>query len=69
MARGDLDKLLKILDDNLKMHSYLVGNQLSLADIAIVGHLHALYRYILEEKYRNVYKNVKKNFLKQDNQK
>jgi glutathione S-transferase len=55
LARVDLDKLLRIIDDHLKINSFLVGNQVTIADILLVGTLHSIFRFILEENSRKTY--------------
>jgi elongation factor 1-gamma len=61
-SRNKINNLVKILDNHLKMNNYLVGNQLTIADIAIAITLLGLFRTIFEEKYRNAIPNLTRWF-------
>jgi len=57
-----LKKVLRILDDRLKQSKYLAGENLSIADIAIVSFLGFLFRFVLDEKARKPFPNLTKYF-------
>jgi len=58
VADGKLRQLLKQLDDILKINTYIVGNKVTIADIAIASLLHAGFRFVFDEKYRKFIANV-----------
>eukprot|EP01017_Pseudomicrothorax_dubius_P030970 TRINITY_DN3907_c0_g1_i6.p1 TRINITY_DN3907_c0_g1~~TRINITY_DN3907_c0_g1_i6.p1 ORF type:complete len:437 (-),score=113.27 TRINITY_DN3907_c0_g1_i6:136-1446(-) len=62
-AREELNVLLKFLDERLRISTYLVGNQVTLADIAIGLSLVEVYRLIFDAAARNTFQNVTRWFL------
>lgn len=62
MAKKDLHKLFTILEDQLVMRSYLVGNALTIADIAMYSTLFSVFKYVLDEEMRTQYRNVTRWF-------
>ena len=46
----------------MKMNTYLVGNQKTIADILITGALYPLYRLVFDEKFRKTITNVTRWF-------
>jgi elongation factor 1-gamma len=61
-ARQDLDKVLKVIDAQLKDKTYLVGSQLTLADVVLASSLVQLFRYLLTEKVRSTLPNLSRWF-------
>lgn len=59
---NQITKLLKEwsknLDENLKGKSYLVGDQLTIADIAIASSYYWLFRLLLDDKARTQLPNL-----------
>jgi len=55
-------KLLRVLDDRLKQNKYLVGDSVSVADIAVVSVLNYYFRYFFDEKFRKPYPNLVKYY-------
>uniref|UniRef100_H3B5X3 valine--tRNA ligase n=1 Tax=Latimeria chalumnae TaxID=7897 RepID=H3B5X3_LATCH len=62
-AQQELKKLLQVLDDYLKLRTYLVGERITLADIAVSCSLLLPYKYVLEPALRKSYVNVNRWFL------
>jgi elongation factor 1-gamma len=50
------------LNDHLKTNTHLVGNRLSIADIAFVSNLFIAFKVSLDEKFRKSIPNVLKWF-------
>ncbi len=61
-ALETLKKALRILDDRLKQNKYLVGDTVSIADIAIVSYLAFFFRYLFDEKFRKPVPNLTKYY-------
>ena len=57
-----LKKCLRILDDRLKQNKFLVGDSLSIADIAVVSGLSFLFRFVFDEKFRKPFPNLAKYY-------
>jgi len=55
-------KLLRILDDRLKQNKYLVGDSVTLADIAVVSLLSFFFRFVFDEKFRKPFPNLTKYY-------
>jgi len=67
-AKDDLGKALKVLNDYLLSRTFLVGERVTLADIAVCCTLLNAYRYVLEPNMRNKYGNVNRWFVTVVNQ-
>lgn len=52
LALRDLRNLLQVLNDHLKKHSHVVGNKISLADVAVASALVNAYRFVLDADFR-----------------
>lgn len=50
--------MLKIVDAQLKKTKFIAGNELSIADIALIGGVRLLLRLIFDEKARATITNV-----------
>lgn len=48
----------KVLDDHLKLNSFLVGNRITIADISIAVILRPAFQYIWDEKFRKNIPNI-----------
>jgi len=51
-AKKNVKLLLKILDDHLKLQTFLASNQLTIADIAIAGTLSGCFKFLFDDAYR-----------------
>lgn len=61
-AWNDATAGLKILDNHLKVNTFMVGNKLTIADVALVSVLVNAFKFIFEEKFRKSVPNVTKWF-------
>lgn len=61
-AKGDIRKALKILDDFLLNHQFLVGERFSLADIVVAMSLTPLYKMVLDAGFRKSFANANRWF-------
>ncbi|XP_035204597.1 elongation factor 1-gamma-like [Stegodyphus dumicola] len=61
-AKEDVKRVLKILNDHLLTHTYLVGESITQADISLCCNLLALYQLVLEPSFRAPYRNVNRWF-------
>ena len=61
-AWNDATACLKILDNHLKVNTFVVGKKLTIADIALVSVLVSPFKFIFEEKFRKSVPNVTKWF-------
>lgn len=61
-ARGDLSKALAVLNNHLADKTYMVGDKITLADIAIVSALVYPFKFVCDPKYRDGYKHVMRWF-------
>lgn len=43
---------LKVLDNHLKLHTFLVGNRITIADISLAVSLMVGFRFVWDEKFR-----------------
>ena len=57
-AKTDLAKALTVLDNHLLQNSYLVGHQVTLADITIVSALVYPFKFVCDPAYRKNFPNV-----------
>merc|ERR1711972_1221311 len=61
-AKGDVKSALKTLNDHLLTRTFLVGERLTLADIAVACTLLNLYKHVLEPAFRKPFMNVTRWF-------
>ncbi len=61
-AKTNTKNLLKILDEALKIHTFLAANQLTVADIAIAGILSGCFKFIFDDNFRKQFANVTRWF-------
>jgi elongation factor 1-gamma len=61
-SEQQLSKLLSFIDASLNGRSYLVGQQITLADLAVIGVLIALYQQVQSADQRAKYVNLNKWF-------
>jgi len=62
-AKDELKHILKLLNDYLLTRTYLVGQRITLADIAVSSDLLLLFQWIIEPSLREPYPNVTRWFL------
>jgi elongation factor 1-gamma len=67
-AKKDFAKSLKVLNDHLLFHTYLVGNHVTLADITIVAALAQPFQMVLTPEYLEPFPNVVRWFTTMINQ-
>jgi len=63
-ARNEMSNILSYLNNHLKQNNYLVGDRVTLADIAVGAALVEPYQELFEPKFRNAYENVNRWFGK-----
>jgi elongation factor 1-gamma len=68
-AEKKLKPLLKILDDHFKTNTYLVGNQVTIADINLAAYLFLGFRFMWDENRRKGIVNITRWFETISNQK
>ena len=51
-AKEDVKKAMTVLNDHLLHHTYLVGERMSLADIAVACTLLQLYKHVMDANFR-----------------
>jgi elongation factor 1-gamma len=68
-AKDELKHILQLLNDYLRTRTYLVGERITLADIAVASDLFLLFQWIIEPSLREPYPNVTRWFLTLINQK
>lgn len=61
-AWNDVTAYLKVLDNHLKVNTFMVGKKLTIADISLVSILVNPFKFIFEEKFRKSVPNVTKWF-------
>jgi len=61
-AKADVQKALGILDNHLLRRTFLVGNGITIADIAIVCALSGMYSTVFDAEFRAQFKNVQRWF-------
>jgi elongation factor 1-gamma len=61
-AQNDASALLKVLDERLKLNTYLVGKQLSIADVAVASALWYPMRFLFDQKFRTPFANLARWF-------
>jgi len=62
-AKGDIRKVLEVINKFLANRTFLVGNRLSLADIVVVTALLPLYQRVLDIGFRKSFVNANRWFL------
>jgi len=67
-AKGDIRKVLEILNHHFNDRTYLVGERLSLADIVVATSLHRLYERVLDSGFRKLFVNTNRWFTTVVNQ-
>jgi elongation factor 1-gamma len=61
-ANKKLEPLLKILDDHFKINTYIVGNQVTIADISLAAYVWVPFRFTWDEKARKNIPNLSRWF-------
>jgi len=61
-AKGDIRKVLEVLNSHLADKTFLVGERLSLADFVVATSLHRLYEKVLDPAFRKVFVNANRWF-------
>jgi len=69
LAKDALNHILRLLNNYLRTRTYLVGERITLADIAVASDLLLLFQWIIEPSLREPYPNVTRWFLTLINQK
>merc|ERR1712180_339061 len=67
-AKEDIKAAMKTLNDHLLTRTYLVGERISLADIAVACTLLSLYKQVLDPAFRGSFTNVNRWFTTVINQ-
>jgi elongation factor 1-gamma len=67
-ARSDIRGVLKTLDEHLKLRTYLVGERITFADIAVSMSLLPLYKMVLDGGFRKAFTNTNRWFTTLINQ-
>ncbi|XP_062978383.1 valine--tRNA ligase [Elgaria multicarinata webbii] len=62
-AVAELQNLLRVLDEHLKLRTYLVGEAVTLADVTVACSLLLPYKHVLGQALRTSYTNVTRWFL------
>lgn len=62
-AKGDIRKVLEVLNRHLLNNTFLVGQTVSLADIVVAFALFDLYTHVLDDGFRKQFGNVNRWFL------
>jgi len=62
-AKEDVENCLKTLNDHLLLRTFLVGNQVTLADIAVACALQPLYTMVLDKSMQEKYVNTTRWFM------
>eukprot|EP00010_Vexillifera_abyssalis_P007710 CAMPEP_0201550050 /NCGR_PEP_ID=MMETSP0173_2-20130828/6465_1 /ASSEMBLY_ACC=CAM_ASM_000268 /TAXON_ID=218659 /ORGANISM="Vexillifera sp., Strain DIVA3 564/2" /LENGTH=419 /DNA_ID=CAMNT_0047959927 /DNA_START=118 /DNA_END=1377 /DNA_ORIENTATION=- len=61
-AKGDIRKSLKVLDDHLQKHQFLVADRFTMADIVVSMSLAPLYKMVLDPGFRKFVPNTNRWF-------
>merc|ERR1712107_788367 len=61
-AKEDIKGVMKALNDHLLAKTFLVGERISLADIAVCCTLLSLYKQVMDPSFRGAYQNVNRWF-------
>ncbi|GLG96010.1 Alanyl-tRNA synthetase [Gryllus bimaculatus] len=62
-SRKEAERILSTINSNLLLHTYLVGERISLADLCIFSTLVPLYAQVLDKPARAQYQNLTRWFL------
>lgn len=62
-AREDTKKAMKVLENHLRLRTFMVGRQITLADIAIAGALVYPFKMVFDAKFRQNFPSVTRWFL------
>ena len=62
-AKGDLRKLMKVVDDHLLTCTFLVGERMTIADVALFGAFFYPYKLVLDPGFRKMFKNLNRWFV------
>jgi elongation factor 1-gamma len=62
-AKGDVRKVLEILNKHLQTRTFLVGQRISLADIVVAASLVRLFQRVLDNGFRKPFVNANRWFL------
>lgn len=62
-AQNDVKKVLSILDSHLVTRTFLVGNSVTLADVAVATALVQLYQLVLDPTFRKEFVNTNRWFV------
>ena len=57
-SKTDLSAALKVLNDHLQFRTYLVGESITLADIAVASTLVYPFKFVADPSYRSAFPNV-----------
>lgn len=68
-AKEDLKRVFSCLNEHLKSRTFLVGERLSLADVAVAADLMLAYEHVADEKFRKPFANTNRWFTTVLNQK
>lgn len=68
-AKADLRRALAALNSHLHYQTYLVGERITLADIAVMSNLMLAYKWVLDPEFRSGFNNVTRWFVTMINQK
>ncbi|CAF0844024.1 unnamed protein product [Adineta ricciae] len=68
-AKVELANILHLLNEQLRTRTYLVGERITLADVALTCDLLLLFQWIIEPSIREMYPNVTRWFLTLTHQK
>lgn len=67
-AKDDLKRVFSFLNEHLKTRTFLVGERLSLADVAVAADLLLAYEHVADEKFRKPFVNTNRWFTTVVNQ-
>lgn len=67
-AKEDLKRVFSCLNEHLKTRTFLVGQRLSLADVAVAADLLLAYEHVADEKFRKPFSNTNRWFTTVVNQ-
>lgn len=67
-AQTEVKRVLQVLDNHLKTRTFLVGERVTLADIAVACDLSLLYQHVLDAQFRGQFANTNRWFTTVVNQ-
>ena len=62
-AKGDMRKVFELLNKHLATRTYLVGERVTLADLAVASSLYHVYQLVAEPGFRKAFGNVTRWYL------